>query len=55
MLNGTALCSPTIDIWSFGCVLAELVLNQPLFFGKNTIDQLEKIFSIIGMPSYSEI
>jgi hypothetical protein len=32
-----------------------MLLNHPIFHGKNTIDQLEKIFSIIGMPTYSKI
>ena len=53
MINGNNSCSPSIDIWSVGCILAELVLNQPLFPGKSTIDQLEKIFAVIGMPTYS--
>ncbi|CAF3726201.1 unnamed protein product [Rotaria sordida] len=39
-----------VDIWSVGCIMAELILLKPLFPGKDTIDQLNKIFDIIGTP-----
>ena len=32
-------------MWSVGCIFAELVLREPLFAGKNEMDQLDKIFS----------
>lgn len=40
-----------VDVWSIGCILAELLLRRPLFPGKHNYDQLEKIFSILGTPS----
>ncbi len=39
-----------IDIWSVGCIMAELILLKPLFRGTDRIDQLKKIFDIIGTP-----
>ncbi|KAG4392396.1 hypothetical protein GLYMA_04G136100v4 [Glycine max] len=41
----------SIDMWSTGCVLAELLLGQPLFPGENAIDQLEHIIKVLGTPT----
>lgn len=43
-----------VDIWSSGCIIAELYRRKPLFAGENEIDQLAKIFEIIGSPLESE-
>lgn len=37
-----------IDIWSTGCILAELFLLRPLFKGKSEGDQIFEILSILG-------
>ena len=42
--------TPAIDVWSFGCILAELYTGQPLFPGENEIDQLSYIMEICGVP-----
>ncbi|CAF1455127.1 unnamed protein product [Rotaria magnacalcarata] len=39
-----------IDIWSTGCIMAELILLRPIFRGTSIIDQLNTIFDIIGTP-----
>ena len=39
-----------IDIWSFGCVLAELVIMKPLFMGKDEIDQVLCMIEVLGLP-----
>ena len=41
----------SVDIWSVGCVLAEAVLNQVLFQGESELDQLTKIFNLLGTPT----
>ncbi|KAH8922835.1 putative glycogen synthase kinase 3 alpha [Atractiella rhizophila] len=43
------------DIWSTGCVMAELMLGQPLFPGESGIDQLVEIIKILGTPSREQI
>ena len=44
-----------IDIWSVGCILAELLLRKPLFPGKDYIDQLKLIIKTLGTPSDDEL
>ena len=43
--------SEKVDIWSFGCILAELYTGEPLFPGKNEQEQIELIMEICGIPS----
>lgn len=47
--------STAIDLWSAGCVLAELLTAKPLFPGKNSIDQLAKIVKVLGAPTNEEM
>merc|ERR1712217_630818 len=49
------LCSWTdysgaIDIWSIGCILAEMDMRTPLFPGHNTQHQLDLIIGLLGSP-----
>lgn len=43
--------SPAIDIWSVGCIFAEVLLGKPLFPGRNVVHQLELITDLLGTPS----
>lgn len=40
-----------VDMWSVGCILGEMLLGKPLFPGTSTINQIEKILSVIAPPS----
>lgn len=44
-----------VDIWSVGCIMAELILLKPLFAGTDHIDQLTKIFDIVGTPDLTTL
>lgn len=55
LLLGNELYEAHIDIWSVGCVMAEMFLGIPLFIGENTKDQLKKIAEIIGFPDDFDI
>ncbi|KAJ7488647.1 mitogen-activated protein kinase [Mycena galericulata] len=44
-----------IDLWSVGCVLAEVFLRQPLFPGKHYIEQLHMILAVLGTPSEEQV
>ncbi|RPD64429.1 kinase-like protein [Lentinus tigrinus ALCF2SS1-7] len=39
-----------IDVWSIGCIMAELIMGKPLFKGKDYVDQLNKILDVVGTP-----
>lgn len=43
--------SPAIDIWSVGCIFAEILLGKPLFPGRNVVQQLELITDLLGKPA----
>jgi serine/threonine protein kinase len=47
---GAMSYGPPADMWSIGCIFAELLLRVPLFAGETELEQLAKIFSIIGTP-----
>ena len=44
-----------IDMWSMGCVCAELLLGQPLFPGESGVDQLVEIIKVLGTPTRTQI
>ncbi len=41
---------PEIDVWSAGCVMAELYLGYPLFPGENETEQMALIVAALGLP-----
>ncbi|XP_040452088.1 mitogen-activated protein kinase 11 [Falco naumanni] len=41
----------TVDIWSVGCIMAELLKGKALFPGNDYIDQLKRIMEVVGTPS----
>lgn len=43
-----------VDLWSVGCIFAEMFRRKPLFCGSSDVDQLEKIFDVIGLPIKEE-
>ncbi|KAL0436022.1 UNVERIFIED_CONTAM: Shaggy-related protein kinase alpha [Sesamum radiatum] len=54
LIFGATEYTTAIDIWSAGCVLAELSLGQPLF-GESGVDQLVEIIKVLGTPTREEI
>jgi len=46
---------PSVDMWSVGCILAELLKRKPFLPGTETKNQLELIIEIFGSPSQEEI
>ncbi|WVZ21963.1 hypothetical protein V8G54_000507 [Vigna mungo] len=55
LIFGATEYTTSIDIWSAGCVLAELLLGKPLFPGDNAVDQLVEIIKVLGTPSQEEV
>jgi mitogen-activated protein kinase 6 len=44
-----------VDIWSVGCILAELQQRRPLFQGTNYLDQLHQVIAVLGTPSEEDL
>ncbi|CAI8620003.1 unnamed protein product [Vicia faba] len=42
--------TPGIDIWSIGCIFAEMLIGRPLFPGKNVVHQLDLMTDLLGTP-----
>ncbi|KAG2173857.1 hypothetical protein INT43_005277 [Umbelopsis isabellina] len=51
LLLGAKEYSTAVDMWSIGCIFAELVRKEPLLPGRSEIEQLDKIFKLLGMPN----
>lgn len=52
VLFGAKLYSTDVDIWSAGCIFAEMAnAGRPLFPGSNVEDQLKRIFKLLGTPT----
>ncbi|KAF2276011.1 Pkinase-domain-containing protein [Westerdykella ornata] len=51
VLLGSRTYNTSIDIWSAGCIMAEMFTGRPLFAGNTNEDQLQKIFRLMGTPS----
>ncbi|KAL6293318.1 hypothetical protein ACE6H2_001460 [Prunus campanulata] len=47
--------TPAIDVWSIGCIFAELLTGKPLFPGKNVVHQLDLMTDLLGTPSAEAI
>uniref|UniRef100_A0A0E0J4T7 Protein kinase domain-containing protein n=3 Tax=Oryza TaxID=4527 RepID=A0A0E0J4T7_ORYNI len=51
ILLGSRQYSTPVDMWSVGCIFAEMVNQKPLFPGDSEIDELFKIFRVLGTPN----
>ena len=50
---GATTYSTAVDMWSVGCIFAELLLKEPLFQAKGEIEMLSMIFKLLGPPTNS--
>lgn len=51
LLLGATHYSVGVDLWSAGCILAELLAGKPIMPGRTEVEQLHKIFKLCGSPS----
>lgn len=50
ILLGTKFYSTSVDVWSIGCIFAEMLTRRALFPGDSEIDQLFRVFRTLGTP-----
>jgi serine/threonine protein kinase len=55
LLFGCNKYTSAIDIWSVGCILAELIGRKPLFPGDDYLQQIQLIVNVIGQPSQTDL
>jgi len=55
LIFGATEYGNAIDVWSTGCVIAELLLGEPLFPGESGVDQLVEIIKVLGTPTKEQI
>lgn len=55
LIFGATNYTTSIDVWSTGCVMAELMLGMPLFPGDSGVDQLVEIIKVLGTPTKEQI
>jgi cell division cycle 2-like protein len=48
LLLGCTQYATAVDMWSVGCIFAEFILREPLFPGQGEIDQLDRVFKMMG-------
>eukprot|EP00747_Dinoflagellata_sp_TGD_P185921 gnl/TRDRNA2_/TRDRNA2_42713_c0_seq1.p1 gnl/TRDRNA2_/TRDRNA2_42713_c0~~gnl/TRDRNA2_/TRDRNA2_42713_c0_seq1.p1 ORF type:complete len:371 (-),score=66.14 gnl/TRDRNA2_/TRDRNA2_42713_c0_seq1:168-1232(-) len=52
---GSTCYTTSVDLWSAGCVLAEMILGQPIFTGSNGVQQLVEIVKVLGTPTSQDL
>jgi glycogen synthase kinase 3 beta len=55
LIFGNTNYTTQIDVWSVGCVVAELMIGQPIFPGESGVDQLVEIIKVLGTPTKEQI
>jgi len=51
ILLGSKHYSTPVDLWSIGCIFAEMIMGRPIFAGDSEIDELFRIFRVLGTPN----
>jgi len=55
LVLGSTNYTTSVDLWSGGCVFAEMILGQPLFTGRDGINQLVEVLKVLGTPTPQEL
>jgi mitogen-activated protein kinase 15 len=55
ILLGSNNYSKAVDMWSIGCILGELIGSKPMFPGSSTINQIDRIMTILGRPTAEDL
>jgi len=52
---GSTKYTKGVDMWAVGCIIGEMLLGKPLFPGTSTMNQIERILEITGLPGPEDI
>jgi len=55
ILLGSTAYGKGVDMWSMGCIFGEMLCGKPLFTGASTLNQLELVVEVMGMPFDKEV
>jgi mitogen-activated protein kinase 15 len=55
IIFGSRRYSKETDLWSFGCILGEMLAGRAMFSGKTILEQIEKILAFVGCPSSEDM
>lgn len=55
ILLGSNKYTKSADMWSVGCILAELLLGKPVFPGTSTLNQLDRVLEVTGRPTTVDV
>jgi mitogen-activated protein kinase 15 len=55
ILLGSSKYSKAVDMWSVGCILGELLVGKPIFQGKSSLNQIEKVLELVGKPKSEDV
>jgi len=50
ILLGSTSYTRAVDVWALGCIIAEMFIGKPLLAGSSTINQIERIVEVTGVP-----
>lgn len=55
ILLGSNKYTYSVDMWSVGCILCELLLGKPVFPGTSTLNQIDRVMEITGRPNADDL
>ena len=55
ILLGSTSYTKAVDVWALGCIIAEMFIGKPLLAGASTVNQIDKIVELCGVPSEDTI
>lgn len=51
LIFGSSLYDGSVDVWAIGCIMGEMIRGKPMFPSNSTLEQLEKVLELTGLPS----
>nr|CCA21948.1 mitogenactivated protein kinase putative [Albugo laibachii Nc14] len=55
ILFGSTRYTKAVDMWAVGCIIAEMIAGRPTFPGTSTMNQLERVLEVTGIPSNEDL